>query len=45
LPVREVVTFQHLIDRYVDEETEKGDLAHAGKEPISIATNKDLSPK
>ena len=45
LPVREAVTFQGLIDRYVNEEIEKGDLAHTTKEPDLNRINKHISPK
>jgi len=45
LPVREAVTFQGLIDRYVNEEIEKGDLAHTSKEPDLNRINKHISPK
>ena len=48
LPVREAVTFQGLIDRYVREEREeieRGDLAHTTKEPDLNRINKHISPK
>ena len=45
LPVREAVTFQGLIDRYVSEEIERGDLAHTTKEPDLNRINKHISPK
>ncbi len=45
LPVREAVTFQGLIDRYVNEEIEKGDLAHTSKEPDLNRISKHISPK
>jgi integrase len=45
LPMREAVTFQGLIDRYVNEEIEKGDLAHTSKEPDLNRINKHISPK
>ena len=45
LPVREVVTFQGLIDRYVSEEIERGELAHTTKEPDLNRINKHISPK
>jgi integrase len=45
LPVRECVTFQGLIDCYVNEEIEKGDLAHTSKEPDLNRINKHISPK
>ena len=43
--MREAVTFQGLIDRYVNEEIEKGDLAHTSKEPDLNRINKHISPK
>ena len=45
LPVREAITFQGLIDRYVSEEIERGDLAHTTKEPDLNRINKHISPK
>jgi integrase len=45
LPVREPITFQGLIDRYVNEEIERGDLAHTTKEPDLNRINKHISPK
>lgn len=45
LPLREAVTFQGLIDRYVSEEIERGDLAHTTKEPDLNRINKHISPK
>lgn len=45
LPVREAVTFQALIDRYVSEEIKRGDLAHTTKEPDLNRINKHISPK
>ena len=45
LPSREAITFQGLIDRYVREEIEKGDLAHTTKEPDLNRINKHISPK
>ncbi|MGA8237709.1 MAG: site-specific integrase, partial [Candidatus Sulfotelmatobacter sp.] len=45
MPLREAVTFQGLIDRYVNEEIEKGDLAHTTKEPDLNRINKHISPK
>ena len=45
LPVREAITFQGLIDRYISEEIERGDLAHITKEPDLNRINKHISPK
>jgi integrase len=45
LPLREAVTFQGLIDRYIREEIEQGDLAHTTKEPDLSRINKHISPK
>jgi integrase len=45
LPLRDAVTFQGLIDRYVSEEIERGDLAHTTKEPDLDRINKHISPK
>ena len=45
LPVRVAVTFQGLIDRYISEEIEGGDLAHTTKEPDLNRINKHISPK
>jgi len=45
LPLREAVTFQGLIDRYVREEIEQGDLAHTTKEPDLNRINNHISPK
>jgi integrase len=45
LPLREVVTFQGLIDRYVREVIDQGDLAHTTKEPDLNRINKHISPK
>ena len=45
LPLREAVTFQGLIDRYVSEEIERGDLAHTTKEPDLNRINKHISPR
>ena len=45
LPLREAVTFRGLIDRYVSEEIELGDLAHTTKEPDLNRVNKHISPK
>jgi integrase len=45
LPMREAITFQGLIDRYVSEEIERGDLAHTTKEPDLNRINKHISPK
>ena len=45
LPLREAVTFRALIDRYVSEEIELGDLAHTTKEPDLNRVNKHISPK
>jgi integrase len=45
LPLREAVTFRGLIDRYVSEEIELGDLAHTTKEPELNRVNKHISPK
>jgi integrase len=45
LPLREAVTFQGLIDRYVNEVIDQGDLAHTTKEPDLNRINKHISPK
>ena len=45
LPLREAVTFQGLIDRYISEEIERGELAHTTKEPDLNRINKHISPK
>jgi integrase len=45
LPVREAITFQGLIDRYISEEIERGDLAHTTKEPDLNRIHKHISPK
>jgi integrase len=45
LPLREAVTFQGLIDRYISEEIERGDLAHTTKEPDLNRLNKHISPQ
>jgi integrase len=45
LPLREAVTFQGLVDRYVREEIERGELAHTTKEPDLNRINKHISPK
>ena len=45
LPLREAVTFQGLIDRYVSEVIDRGDLAHTTKEPDLNRINKHISPK
>jgi hypothetical protein len=44
LPTREAVTFQGLIDRYISEEIERGDLAHTTKEPDLNRINKHILP-
>ena len=44
LPMREAVTFQGLIDRYVSEEIERGELAHTTREPDLNRINKHISP-
>ena len=44
LPLRETVTFQGLIDRYVSEEIERGELAHTTKEPELNRIKKHISP-
>jgi len=43
--LREATTFQGLIDRYISEEIERGDLAHTTKEPDLNRINKHISPK
>lgn len=45
LPLREAVTFQGLIDRYVREEIEQGELAHTTKEPDLNRINKHISSR
>jgi integrase len=45
LPLREAVTFQGLIDRYIREEIEHGELAHTTKETDLNRINKHISPK
>jgi len=45
LPLREAVTFQGLIDRYVREEIEHGGLAHTTKEPDLNRVNKHIAPR
>ena len=45
LPLREAVTFQGLLDRYVSEEIELGELAHTTKEVDLSRINKHISPK
>jgi hypothetical protein len=42
LPLREAVTFQGLIDRYVSEVIERGDLAHTTKEPDLNRINRHI---
>jgi integrase len=44
LPLREAVTFQGLIDRYIREEIEQGELAHTTKETELNRINKHISP-
>jgi integrase len=43
--LREAVTFQGLVDRYVNEEIELGELAHTTKEVDRNRINKHISPK
>jgi integrase len=43
--VREAITFQGLIDRYISEEIERGDLAHTTKEPDLNRIHKHISPR
>jgi integrase len=45
LPLREAVTFQGLIDRYIREEIEQGELAHTTKETELNRINKHISPR
>ena len=45
LPMREAITFQELIDRYISEEIERGELAHTTKEPDLNRINKHISPR
>ncbi len=45
LPPREAVTFQGLIDRYILEEIEQGELAHTTKEADLNRINKHIFPK
>ena len=45
LPLREAVTFQGLLDRYVSEEIELGELAHTTKEVDRSRINNHISPK
>jgi integrase len=45
LPLREAVTFQGLIDRYISEEIENGDLAHTTREPDLNRIHKHISPR
>jgi hypothetical protein len=45
LPLREAVTFQGLLDRYVSEVIDQGDLAHTTKEPDLNRINKHIAPK
>ena len=45
LPLREAVTFQGLLDRYVSEEIELGELAHTTKEVDRSRINSHISPK
>ena len=43
--MREAITFQELIDRYISEEIERGELAHTTKEPDLNRINKHISPR
>ena len=45
LPLREAVTFQGLLDRYVSEEIELGEPAHTTKEVDRSRINSHISPK
>jgi len=45
LPLREAVTFQDLLDRYVSEEIELGEPAHTTKEVDRSRINSHISPK
>lgn len=45
LPLREVVTFQGLVDRYIREEIEQGELAHTTKETELNRIHKHVSPR
>ena len=45
LPLREAVTFQGLIDRYIREDIEQGELAHTTKETELNRINKHISPR
>lgn len=45
LPLREAVTFQGLVDRYIREEIEQGELAHTTKETDLNRINKHVSPR
>ena len=45
LPLREAVTFQGLLDRYIREEIENGELAHTTKETELNRINKHISPR
>ena len=45
LPLREAVTFQGLVDRYIREEIENGELAHTTRETELNRITKHISPR
>jgi hypothetical protein len=45
LPLREAVTFQGLVDRYIREEIEHGELAHTTRETELNRIKKHISPR